>query len=93
MPSSDEPQGAARAALEGSLAELSGLLDAGQALLIHCSAGIHRTGMIAYALLRSRGLDRDQALAIIGQTRTHTRDGIRKRHLQWGDDIATRQPR
>jgi protein-tyrosine phosphatase len=43
MPNSDEPTGAARTSLERGLAELSTLLDEGHALVIHCSAGIHRT--------------------------------------------------
>lgn len=90
MPNSDEPAGAARGTLEEGLAELSHLLDEGHSLLIHCSAGIHRTGMTAYALLRHRGHDREQALAIIGQARAHTRDGVQERHLRWGDDLAAR---
>jgi predicted protein tyrosine phosphatase len=88
LPNSDEPVGAARAILEHGLSELSRLLDEGRALLIHCSAGIHRTGMTAYALLRHRGLDREQALSIIGQSRAHTRDGVQERHLRWGDDLS-----
>jgi predicted protein tyrosine phosphatase len=88
MPNSDEPVGEARAVLEGGLAELSRLLDRGHSLLIHCSAGIHRTGMTAYALLRHRGLDREQALSIIGQARAYTREGVQEKHLRWGDDIA-----
>jgi hypothetical protein len=93
MSNSEEPIGAARTALEHGLAELSTLLDEGRSLVIHCSAGIHRTGMIAYALLRCRDHTRDQAITIIGQARAHTRDGLRERLLCWGDDIATRQVR
>jgi predicted protein tyrosine phosphatase len=88
MPNSDEPVGDARAALEVGLGELSRLLDGGAALLIHCSAGIHRTGMIAYALLRSRGLSRDDALAVLSAARHHTREGVKARHLRWGDALA-----
>src|SRR5687768_11831120 len=32
------------------------LLEEGSSVVIHCSAGIHRTGMIGYALLRHVGL-------------------------------------
>ena len=31
-------------------------------VLIHCSKGIHRTGIMAYSLLRMDGKDRGQAL-------------------------------
>jgi predicted protein tyrosine phosphatase len=88
MPSSAEPVGDARAVLEARLGELSRLLDSGAAMLIHCSAGIHRTGMVAYALLRSRGLSRDDALGALGAARRHTREGVQERHLRWGDALA-----
>ncbi len=42
--------------LRAALPELSGYLDNGEAILIHCSAGIHRTGLVAFALLRWRRL-------------------------------------
>jgi protein-tyrosine phosphatase len=57
-------------------------------MLIHCSAGIHRTGMVAYALLRRRGLSRDDALGVLGEARRHTREGVQERHLRWGDALA-----
>ena len=91
MPGAQEPEGGAREALEQGLAELSRLLDEGRSLLIHCSAGIHRTGMVAFALLRLRGLTRDEALAAIGQARAHTREGVQEHHLRWGDDLAARR--
>ena len=34
-------------------------------LLIHCTAGRHRSVMLAYAVLRLRGRDRDQAAALV----------------------------
>jgi len=39
------PEGDEDLLLRRGLPELSGYLDAGAALLLHCSAGIHRTGM------------------------------------------------
>ena len=87
-----EPEGVARQTLDKGLAKLSHLLDDSNSLLIHCSAGIHRTGMFAYALLRHRGLGRDDALAKIEQARPHTREGLEEHHLRWGDEIAARSP-
>lgn len=43
---------------------------------VHCSAGIHRTGMAAYGLLRSSGLGPEQALMALKQTRALTGDGM-----------------
>ena len=34
-------------------------------ILIHCTAGRHRSVMLAYAVLRLRGRDRDQAAALV----------------------------
>lgn len=92
MPSSAEPVGEARQVLERGLGGVSQLLDGGAAVLIHCSAGIHRTGMVAYALLRGRGLGRDEALDVLAGARRHTRDGVADRHLHWGDQLAALRP-
>jgi hypothetical protein len=68
-------------------------LDAGRAILIHCSAGIHRTGMIAYALLRWRGHSEDVALAVIAKMRLHTRDGVQRKQLDWVNDTIPMKAR
>ena len=47
-------------------------MDQGQTILIHCSAGIHRTGMLAYSLLRWRGLDDTEAMQILMKARRFT---------------------
>jgi protein-tyrosine phosphatase len=67
---------------------LSQLLDNGKSILIHCSAGIHRTGMVAYGLLRWRGLDRKQTLRIISLTRKETAEGMMEKRMRWGDENA-----
>ncbi|MGI5206491.1 protein-tyrosine phosphatase family protein [Spirillospora sp. CA-108201] len=47
--------------LGASLTQLAAVLRDGGHVLIHCSAGIHRTGMFAYALLRFAGMTADDA--------------------------------
>jgi len=74
--------------LRAALPELSGYLDNGEAILIHCSAGIHRTGLVAFALLRWRGYDQADALKMIEQMRLHTREGIQSKHLRFGNRVA-----
>ena len=63
-------------------------LEAGESVLLHCSAGIHRTGMFAYALLRCAGFGEGASLRRIAELRAHTRGGLRKAHLTWGDAMA-----
>ena len=77
------------------LSSVAAALDAGKAALaeggvvaIHCSAGIHRTGMFGYALLRCAGLGRDAALVTLRELRAVTADGVGAERLDWGDRIA-----
>lgn len=82
------PQGDADKMLRAALPVLSHSLDEGEAILIHCSAGMHRTGMLAFALLRWRGCSEEQALELIEQMRVHTRTGIQKRQIAWGNRVV-----
>ncbi len=88
VPNGNYPQGEVHERLAGALPELSNLLDEGNSLLIHCSAGVHRTGTVAYALLRWRGLDRKQAIHLIERTRKETAEGMGEKRLRWGDEMA-----
>lgn len=88
LPNGTPPVGDAHARVVQSIEEMSRLVDAGGSLLIHCAAGIHRTGMIAYGLLRWRGLAPDVALERLGAMRAHTRDGVDPKHLRWGDGLV-----
>jgi len=65
------------------LPALNELLDRGGWMIIHCAAGQHRTGMVGYALLRSRGLDAASALAMIEQMRPLTFSGVGTNRLGW----------
>lgn len=86
--SGKRPQGEAERLLLDALPVVSKQLEDGESVLVHCSAGQHRTGMFAYALLRSRGYSRDDALDLIGTMRKETRAGLQERHLQWGDRVV-----
>lgn len=83
------PAGKARATLVEGIIGLSSRVDDGESLLIHCAAGIHRTGMVAYTLLRLRGFSSAESLRLIGKMRSHTLEGIRQDHIDWGDEVAT----
>ena len=57
--------------------------------MVHCSAGIHRTGMFGYALLRAVGLDREASNAKLRELRAVTAEGVGDERLAWGDRIAS----
>jgi len=67
------------------LERLELLLDCNSSIVVHCSAGIHRTGMITYALLRQLGLSREQAMQKLSELRPVTAEGVGEARLQWGD--------
>jgi protein-tyrosine phosphatase len=60
-------------------AQLHGLLDQGQRILIHCFAGIGRSGMITMRLLVERGMSPADALALV----RHVRPGAVERPAQY----------
>jgi protein-tyrosine phosphatase len=69
---------------EGVLAALA----TGGKIYVHCSAGIHRTGMITHGLLRKMGMSADQALAVLRTLRTETGEGVGEDRLAWGNRFA-----
>ena len=86
VPNGNYPQGEVHERLLAAMPKLSKLLDEGKSLLIHCSAGIHRTGTIAYGLLRWRGMERDEAMQVIHQIRPVTAEGMLEKRRRWGDE-------
>jgi protein-tyrosine phosphatase len=66
--------------------------DEGRSILIHCSAGIHRTGTVAYGILRWRGMDRDRAMKLIRRIRRETAEGMMEKRMRWGDEITRPAP-
>jgi protein-tyrosine phosphatase len=75
-------------ALRPVLAELATLIAGGAKIVVHCSAGIHRTGMFGYALLRQLGLDPVTARAKLAELRTVTGEGVGDERLAWADALA-----
>ena len=88
VPNGNYPVGDVHERLLQAMPKLSQLLDEGNSLLIHCSAGIHRTGTVAYALLRWRGIERKEAMRIIGRIRKETAEGMMEKRMRWGDENA-----
>lgn len=67
---------------------LQALLDNGNRIYIHCSAGIHRTGMITYGLLRYMGNTEAEAKEMLLQLRPVTSAQVGDERLQWGDQFG-----
>jgi len=88
VPNGKYPEGEVHERLVHAMPELSRLLDEGKSLLIHCSAGIHRTGTVAYGLLRWRGIPSERAMQIIAEARQETAEGMLEKRMKWGDDNA-----
>lgn len=68
--------------------EMKRLLEAGACIYVHCSAGIHRTGMIANGFLRFLGHSQDEADTVLAALRQETSDGVGKHRKAWGDRFA-----
>ena len=88
VPNGDYPTGEVHERLIQAMPDLSQLLDEGASLLIHCSAGIHRTGTVAYGLLCWRGIGSQEAMRIIGIIRKETAEGMMEKRRRWGDENA-----
>jgi protein-tyrosine phosphatase len=81
------PDAQATATIRPVLAELATLLAEGATIVVHCSAGIHRTGMFGYALLRQLGLEPAAARAKLVELRAVTGEGVGEERLAWGDEL------
>jgi hypothetical protein len=67
--------------------QLSDLIIYGAKIYIHCSAGIHRTGMITYGFLRFLGKIRTEAFEMLKSLREVTADQVGADRLLWADQF------
>ena len=67
---------------------LSSVLDTQGKIYIHCAAGIHRTGMIAYGFLRFIGFDTRTARETLLSLREVTARSVGEHRLSWGDRFS-----
>ena len=85
MSHAEPPEGSRLEELINVFSVIKGLLSNGSIIYMHCSAGIHRTGMISLALLTYMGYDREQALALdtLKTLRTVTSQNIGEHRQEW----------
>lgn len=69
------------ACVRALLTALAQRLAAGARIYIHCSAGIHRTGMIGAAFLFSLGFDEDEVVQALERMRSYTANGLGSERL------------
>jgi len=56
-------------------------------LYIHCSAGIHRTGLIVYCLLRMNGEDNENAMTILKKIRKETGEKVGEERIKIAEKL------
>lgn len=70
---------------------MTGILKKQGRIYIHCSAGIHRTGMITYSFLRMSELDTDKAIPMLSELRRETGEAVGEQRLAWGEGLLQRR--
>ena len=88
IPHGDPPDAARDAEFRRHLQGFIELMRGGARLVIHCSGGVHRTGMIAYALLRQLGMTSEAARSMLARLRDVAAEGVGEHRLAWGDRLA-----
>lgn len=88
LPNGEPPSQARTVEVLATLDAWIGLLAGGAAIYLHCAAGIHRTGMIGYGLLRRLGMTPDAARQQLSALRAITAAEVGERRLEWGDRAA-----
>jgi protein-tyrosine phosphatase len=67
--------------------EMKELLSDEKKVYMHCSAGIHRTGMITNAFLRYIGIDKESALKMLLNLRNETGINVGDERIQWAEQF------
>jgi len=67
--------------------KLQNILNLKGSIYIHCSAGIHRTGMIVFALLLYLGLNEQDAKELLFKLRVTTHENLGVERFEWGKEL------
>jgi len=62
-------------------------LKAGESVLVHCSAGLHRTGIFAYSVLIRGGMSHSDAFETIGNIRQETADAMEDKYIKVAEKV------
>ena len=80
-------------AIRSTVEALADALAGGGRVYLHCSAGIHRTGMVAAALLYRLGCDEAEVAARLAAMRTITARDVGDARLAWARAFVEAWPR
>ena len=58
-----------------------------ESVLVHCSAGLHRTGMFAYAILRKGGCSKEEAMSKVREIRPETFEALESKYLNLAEEL------
>lgn len=78
-----------RETTKAQFSKMEALLEKEAKIYIHCSAGIHRTGMVTYAFLRFLGQGPEEAMDNLAKMRQLTAEGFTPERLHWGEQFGT----
>jgi hypothetical protein len=79
-----------KAEIATALATMADILRDGGCLYLHCSAGIHRTGMIAAALMFHLSCSEDDIRAALTALRPITAQDVGEARFEWARSFAPR---
>merc|ERR1712086_367767 len=70
-----------RNAVKSAASAVAEQLKLGNAVAVHCSAGLHRTGIVGYLALRLLGHSMASSFELLGQIRWETRRELEQLHF------------
>jgi len=86
--SASPPPAERRAEILRTLDSLRQVLEDNGCVYVHCSAGIHRTGMVTYVFLRSLQFSARDSVEILSKLRPETADGLAEDHIEWAEQFS-----
>lgn len=88
--SGDPPPSKRNKEIAETFERLKNELDTGGQIFVHCSAGIHRTGMITLAILRYLELSKLEADRLLNELRPHTAENVGSQRREWASGWGAR---
>eukprot|EP01006_Ploeotia_vitrea_P024302 TRINITY_DN57088_c0_g1_i1.p1 TRINITY_DN57088_c0_g1~~TRINITY_DN57088_c0_g1_i1.p1 ORF type:complete len:319 (+),score=37.62 TRINITY_DN57088_c0_g1_i1:64-1020(+) len=72
----------------GHVQNVLGIVREGGSAVIHCAAGVHRTGTFLYTVLRTHGLSPEEAKAAMWEIRPATARGVGQQRLDLAENFV-----
>jgi len=88
LTSGDPPEEKRLSEILSLFQQMQTILECRGGVFVHCSAGIHRTGMITFAFLRYLGFSESNAFDILARLRPETSSGVGAERIEWGNRFA-----